>query len=63
MAYIQNNSFTKLPWPLNQSLVFNLFVKQDKHHQVIKSNYESGFSDSCFFDKIIPFDPKSWLLS
>lgn len=43
MAYNQNNSIIKLLLPLNHSPIFNLFAKQDKHHQVIKSNYGSEF--------------------
>lgn len=42
MAYSQDNSIIKLLLPLNHSPIFNPFVKQDKHHWVIKNNYGSG---------------------
>lgn len=43
MASIQHYSIIKLLLHLNHSPIFNLFVKQSIHHQVIKSNYGPGF--------------------
>lgn len=63
MAHSQDNSIIKLLLPLNHSPIFNPFVKQDKHHWVIKNNYASGLLIHVSLTKLFHLIPKSWLLS